>query len=70
MLSRETRDLIDLLPTTLQRQVLELVDRAARSGHPLDLVHELEFLLGVQVSDSTFAEWQDTEASFKGVKQR
>lgn len=66
MLKPEMLDLIGQLPEEMQQKVLELVERAATSEQPEDVVRELEFLLGVQVTASSFGEWQDTEAAFLG----
>ena len=68
MLSKEISDLIGKLPAHVQGQVLELVERAATAEHPEELVRELEFLLGVQVTDSNFGEWQDCQDAMKGGK--
>jgi hypothetical protein len=70
MVKQEMLDLIGQLPEETQRKVLELVLRAETAEQPEDLVRELEFLLGVQVSASSFGEWQDTEAAFLGSARR
>jgi hypothetical protein len=70
MIKQEMLDLIGQLPEEMQQKVLELLTRVETSEKPEDLVRELEFLLGVQVSASSFGEWQDTEAAFLGTDRR
>jgi hypothetical protein len=64
MLPQDTRDLLAQLPAETQRQVLELLEQAITTDSPGDLARELEFLLGVEVSESSFGEWEDSQAAF------